>query len=176
MTTIQNIIVYLWFVPVMGFIVLPLLWSFFGMLYRAVERSRLLDIKGYVVLNNQDVKGDSVADNRSRPRIHFESGRACIDEECDCCRASVSDISKHGICLKNVPEKMNVESSPLRVVFRTRQKDYLFMAKPIWKKMAQKGYVVGAEIERIPAGWKDLVKGLSQPFAAESDGVFMKQA
>jgi len=167
MTNIQNIIVYLWFVPVMGFIVLPLFWSLFGMLYRAVERSRLLDIRGYVVLNNQDATGVGVADNRSRPRIHVEEGRACIDEECDCCRASVSNISQHGICLEDVPEKMNLESSPLRVVFRTRQKDYTFMAKPIWKKMAQKGYVIGAEIERIPAGWKDLVGGLRQSFTTE---------
>jgi len=167
MTNIQNIIVYLWFVPVMGFIVLPLFWSLFGMLYRAVERSRLLDIRGYVVLNNQDATGVGVADNRSRPRIHVEEGRACIDEECDCCRASVSNISQHGICLEDVPEKMNLESSPLRVVFRTRQKDYTFMAKPIWKKMAHKGYVIGAEIERIPAGWKDLVGGLRQSFTTE---------
>ena len=167
MTNIQNIIVYLWFVPVIGFIVLPLFWSLFGMLYRAVERSRLLDIRGYVVLNNQNATGAGAADNRSRPRIHVEEGRACIDEECDCCRASVSNISQHGICLKNVPEKMNLESSPLRVVFRTRQKDYTFMAKPIWKKMAQKGYVIGAEIERIPAGWKDLVGGLRQSFTTE---------
>ena len=167
MTNIQNIIVYLWFVPVMGFIVLPMFWSLFGMLYRAVERSRLLDIRGYVVLNNQDAMGARVANNRSRSRINVEEGRACIDEECDCCRASVSNISQHGICLENIPGKMNLESSPLRVVFRTRQKDYTFMAKPIWKKMAQKGYVVGAEIERIPDGWKDLVRGLRQSFVAQ---------
>lgn len=167
MTNIQNIIVYLWFVPVVGFIVLPLFWSLLGMLYRAVERSRLVDIRGYVVLKNQAVRGERVANNRSRSRIYVEEGRACIDEERDCCRASVSNISQHGICLKDIPEKMSLESSPLRVVFRTRQKDYIFTAKPVWKKMSQKGYVVGAEIERIPNGWKDLVGGLRQSFAVE---------
>jgi hypothetical protein len=162
MNNIQNIIVYMWFVPAVGFIVLPLFWSLFGMLYRAVERSRVMDIKGYVVLNNQDAEGAGMAENRSRSRICVEEGRACIDEEGDCCRAFVSNISNHGICLRNIPRKMFLESSAFRVVFRTRQKDYHFMAKPIWKRMAEKGYVIGAEIERIPAGWKDLVRGLRQ--------------
>lgn len=167
MTNIQNIIVYLWFAPMVGFVVLPLFWSLVGMLYRVAERSRLMDTTGYVVLNNQGATGTDAADNRNRPRIYVEEVRACIDEKCDCCRASVSNISKHGICLKDVPEKMNLKSSLLRVVFRTRQKDYTFMAKPVWKKMAKKGYVIGAQIERIPAGWQDLVRGLRQSLTAE---------
>ena len=160
MTNIQTIIVSLWFVPILGFIVLPLLWSLYRVLYRVVDYSRLSDIRGFVALNNLDSQGAEVAEKRERSRIILEKGQACIDEESDCCRAKVSNISKHGLCLRNIPRKMYLESSPFRVVFRTRQKDYTLMARPRWKRMTEKGYMIGAEIDRIPAEWNNLVKDL----------------
>lgn len=162
MTNIQTIIVFMWFVPILGFIVLPLLWSLYRVLYRVVDYSRLSDIRGFVALNNLDSEVAGIKEKRERSRILLEEGQACIDEKSDCCRAKVSNISKHGLCLRNIPRKMYLESNLFRVVFRTRQKDYTVMARPIWKKMTEKGYMIGAEIDRIPAEWNNLVKGLRQ--------------
>jgi len=162
MNNTQNIIVFLWLLPLFGFIILPLLWSIAGMLYRAIERSRLGEISGYVSLNNRDDADTEEDENRGRPRIHLEGGTACIDEERGCCKAAVADISKRGICLKHVPEKMSLESDPIRLVVRTRQKDYTMTATPVWKKLTRKGYVIGAEINQISETWKNFVKGLSR--------------
>jgi hypothetical protein len=161
MTSIQIIIVSLWLVPVAGFIVLPLLWSLYGVFYRAVERSRLSDISGFVALNNRDAETGK-PEKRERSRIRLEKGVACIAAASDCCRAKVSDISRHGLCLSNIPGNMRLESSPWRVVFRTRQKDYTLTVRPIWKKMAGKEYVIGAELDQISTEWQDLIKGLRQ--------------
>jgi len=167
MNDIQEIIVLLWLVPVLGFIVLPLLWSIFGMLYRLVERSKLSDITGFVTLNNWDAATQGKAEKRSRPRINLKEGSACIDGECDCCKALVSNISKQGICLRNIPKKMYLESKAFKVVLRTRQKDYTVMARPVWKRMAGMGCMIGAKIDRVPDEWKSLVTSLCQSSAAE---------
>ncbi len=156
----HNIIVFLWLVPVLGFIVLPSMWSIYGMLYRAFERSRLTDINGYIALNDRDVvTGED--ENRSRPRVHVEGREACIAEECVCSRATVSDFSRHGICLKDVPQKKHLAASSFRLVFRTRQQDYMVIARPVWKRLTGKGYIIGAEIDRIPEAWKNFVTGLT---------------
>lgn len=167
MNTMQTIIVYSWFLPAAGLIVLPLLWSICGMLYRALERSRLSDTKGFIMLNNKDAVDPENSEKRSRPRIRLEEGKACIDAECDCCKALVSNISNQGIGLQNIPRRMYLESDPLRIIFRTRNKDYSLIARTKWKKMVGNGYVIGAEVIRNPADWKVLVQGLSESLQPE---------
>lgn len=167
MNTYDNIIVFLWLVPVLGLIVIPLLWFLFGRIYRAVERSRLAKINGCILENAGNTAGTEKSENRNHPRIRLEEGHAYIDEESDCCKANVSNISKDGICLEHVPGTMNVKSNPnpLWVLLRTETQDYTFTAKPIWTKLTWKGYVIGAEIDRTPSGWENLLKGFNRSCA-----------
>ena len=158
MNTYSTIITLLWLIPVLTLIVVPLLGSLFGTLYRAFDRYRLVQVNGCVVKNNGETAGNGKSESRNRPRIRLGGGKAYIDEENDCCTAEISDISKDGICLKHIPETINVRSNTLRVLFRTREEDYTFTAKPVWKKLTEKGYVFGAEIDRTPSGWENLIK------------------
>ncbi len=162
----ENIIVYLWLVPVIVLIVIPLLWWVFAKLYRAVARTRLAKVEGCILERAGKKAVTENFENRNSPRIRLDEGHAYIDEKSDCCKADVSNISKDGICLQHVPEAMDLKSNPLRVLFRTPEKDYTFMVKPIWKKLTSKGYVIGAEIDQAPSGWKNLLKGFNQPCAA----------
>jgi len=159
----DNIIVYLWVVPVIGLIVIPLLWSLFSRLYRTIERNRVAEVDGCILETAGKAAGAGNVEKRSSHRILLDEGHAYIDEESDCCKAHVSNISMDGICLKHVPEAMNVESNPVMVLFRTPVQDYTFNAKPIWKKLTKKGYVIGAEIDQAPSGWENLLKGFNQP-------------
>ena len=161
MTTMQTMIVYSWFLPAIGLIVLPLVWSVCGMMYRALERSRLSDIKGFVMLNESGTDPAEKPEKRSLTRIGLAEGKACIDGGSDCCKAHVSNISNRGICLHDIPKKMFLEPDPLRIVFRTRSKDYSLTARTKWKKSTGKGYVIGAEVTGFPAEWKKLVQGLN---------------
>ena len=61
---------------------------------------------------------------------------------------------------------MDLKSNPLLVLFRTPEQDYTFNAKPIWKKLTERGYVIGAEINKTPYGWNNLLKGFNQPCAS----------
>ena len=167
MINMQEIIVATWLVPVLGFIVLPFVWTVCATLYRVVERSMIPDMRGFVALNDRDAVSGGKAENRGRLRIHIQEGRALVDEECDCCKAVVSNISNHGICLRNIPRKMYLESNLFRVIFRTREKDYSLTAKPVWKKLTGQGYMLGAFIDPVPEAWNDFVKGLSKSFSTK---------
>jgi hypothetical protein len=162
MTTLQNIAVYLWLAPVLILVVFPLLWSLFRAIYRMADRSRLADVRGYVVA------GTAESDKRHRDRILVEEGWAYVDAECDCCKAAVSNISEDGICLKHIAPSIGTEPEQLRVVFRTRQKDYDLTAKPKWKHLTDEGYEIGAEIEGTPPGWNSLVEGFVPRMASSS--------
>ena len=162
MNILETIVVYMWFAPVLGFIVLPLLWSACGSIYRFMERSRLADIRGFVALNNRGKVETDTRENRGRLRIGLKNGTACIAGEDECWKTSVLNISKQGICLHDVPQKLYQRSTPLHVLFRTRRKDYMVTARPVWKKFTGRGYDLGARIEQIPTGWENLVGGLKQ--------------
>ncbi len=149
-------IVFLWIVPVFLLVILPLLWSFFGSLYRGYERSMLADVRGFIEIDERDTEDGEETDRRQYQRIRLDGGKACVDEYKGCCKAFVANISEQGICLKNIPRKMFLESGSFRLVFRTPQKDYFLMAKPRWKKMNGNRYMIGAELIKVPAGWKEL--------------------
>jgi len=152
MTTLQYIVTFLWLVPVIGLIVVPLLWSLFRSLYTGVTHSRLADIRGYVTAEAPGIE------KRHLDRIHLEGGRAYVDEEDGCYEASVADISKDGICLKDISGNVNPESDQLKVLFRTRRKDYILKARPTWKKLTDRGYAIGAGIQGTTSEWDKLVE------------------
>ena len=135
-----------------------------NMVYRVIDRSKLADIKGFVEIDKSEQVKTGKTENRSRLRIGLSGGTACIDGEDGCYKTSVLNISNRGLCLHNVPKKMYKNVNPLKVLFRTRKKDYMVTAKPVWKKFTGKGYDVGARIDQIPTGWKGLVAGLNQSF------------
>ena len=105
MNTYDNIIVYLWLVPVIGLIVIPLLWSLLNWLYRTIQRTRLVEVEGCIMENTGNLE------KRNSHRVCLDEGHAYIDEESDCCKADVSDVSTNGICLKHVPEAMDLKSN-----------------------------------------------------------------
>jgi len=163
-----DFIVYLWILPVFCLIVLPLCWLFCGKFYRWYERSRLADVKGFIEVDKRDMQHVDSKERRQHVRIGLDGGKACIDEESDCCKSIVPNISQQGICLKNIPRKMYMESGLFRVVFRTREKDYSMMARPRWKKTAESGQVIGAELIKVPAGWNELNRRFARPLVVEA--------
>jgi len=47
-----DLIVYLWMLPVLCMVVLPVLWSLTCMLYKTVDRARLADVRGFVEVDS----------------------------------------------------------------------------------------------------------------------------
>lgn len=165
METFDNVMIYIWLIPVIGLIVIPLLWSLFVKLYKTIERSRLAKVEGCILENSVADAGTENFEKRCNNRIRLNEGHAYIDELSDCCKADVSNISQNGICLNRVPEAMDLKPTSLMVLFRTPEEDYTFRAKPIWKKLTGNGYVMGAKIDQTPVGWENLLQEFDQTCA-----------
>jgi hypothetical protein len=163
-----DLMIYLWMLPVLGMVVLPALWTMTCMLYQAVERSRLVDVRGFIEVNHQGAGDQAGRERRKSPRVRIEGAKANVAREINCCRISVSNISHHGICFTNIPRKMYLEEDKLKVVFRTREQDYTMFVQPKWMEKEENCAMLGAEIVTIPAGWESFVNGLSRPFVAEA--------
>lgn len=162
MNTYGNIFIYLWLIPVIGLIVIPVLWSLFSSLYRALERKRMVRVDG-CILEGAEME---MEEKRNSSRILLNEGHAYIDEPDDCCRAQVTNISRYGICLNHIPKAVDVKTDPMMVLFRTPEHDFTFHARPMWKKLTGTGYVVGAAIDQAPTGWENMLAKFDQPCAA----------
>ena len=150
-----DLIVYLWTLPVIGFVLMPLAWALAGMFYRQYERSKLADIRGYIEVNKQEGQPE----RRKEPRVTLEGGKASVAQNCKCCSAQVANISKAGICLKNRQHKMDMEHDRIKMVFKTKDKYYTMDVRPKWIQLVPDGYVMGGEIVNRTRGWRGFVRG-----------------
>jgi hypothetical protein len=162
-----ELIIYLWMVPVLAMVILPALFYVTGMVYRGVERSRLSDIRGFVALSSGTES--SSPERRKNHRILLNQGQKAKIAKLDrCCQSQVVNMSESGLCLQNVPRKIFEDrEGSLRVVLRTRTKDYPMLVQPKWRNSSENGFTIGTEIKRSPAGWQDLIEALCKKSVPE---------
>ncbi len=164
-----ELLIYLWMLPVLALVILPALWTFTGILYRAVEWSRLADVRGYLDIGQGESADPQIPERRRFPRISIEGRRAKIARKVKCCKAYVANISSCGLCFSNMPSKMfRAEENTLKVVFRTRERDYTMFVRPRWGRRGEGGYVIGTEIVKGADGWDAFVSSICQPVFAEA--------
>lgn len=163
-----EIMMYLWLLPVLGMVVLPALWILLCKFVRAMERNYLQDVQGFLDVTGHTPQGEGDQERRRHDRIQVQAPKANISQQGKCCRTNIANVSTHGICLEGVPEKLYVEKNgTLKVVVRTREQSYPMFIRPKWSKLGKKGYVIGAEIIRSPAGWLDFIQEIYQPVIAQ---------
>ena len=164
-----DFMVYLWMLPVLLMIIVPALWSMFGMLYKGIERSRFSDVKGFVEIRTPVPDEDGYIERRHQARIQIKGPKAVVGRQKKCCQTYISNVSSKGICLSNIPQKMFKEvNDKFRVIFRSRERDYTMLVQPMWKKSGGNGYMVGAEILTLPVGWAAFVNEFCQPPLAKA--------
>lgn len=161
--------IYVWILPIIGFVILPLMWSAICMLYRGIEQSRLANVKGFVEVSTPILEGNENIEKRRQTRVQVECPKAVVALQMKCCKTHVSNISSKGICLSNVPRKVIKEANTkFRVIFRSREREYKMLVQPKWSKFGDNGYKIGAEILSIPAGWESFVNEFCQPSLAKT--------
>lgn len=164
-----ELMIYLWLLPVLGMVVLPVLGALTCKMYQAAERSRLSDVRGFLdlnMINSPDVENQ---ERRTYPRICIEAPKANVARQAKCCRTFITNISQKGLCINNVPRKMYEETGDtFKVVFRSPGRNYTMHVKPIWKKQYTKGYMIGAELISVPSSWESFILELCNPKHAQA--------
>lgn len=157
MVIISEYIVVLWMLPVTVFLILPLCIFIMNLLFTS---SRHMALKLRDVSSNRHA-GQPAAearDSRKDQRIAVKGLRADISDGITTYNGLVANISKLGICLKDVPEKLSTSRSLLSIIIHSSSGNFKIVARPRWNQLqANSGKTIGVEIASSPDNWGDFV-------------------
>ena len=148
-----DLIVYLWLLPVVLLIIMPVLFKTGCMFFRMTTR-------GQAACEKEPVQPNNTADQMERrksPRVKVIGVVAQVRGADDYCTAMVTDVSTFGLCLKNIPQALLDGAKKFKVIVNTHVDNFEMMIYPRWEKVLESGYLVGAEIENAPRGWNEYI-------------------
>ena len=69
----------------------------------------------------------------------------------------ISDVSRFGICISDLPRRLNDKVKRMTVVVNGHGKNFKMLVKPRWAEQAGLRKMVGCEIVNTPWEWTDFV-------------------
>ena len=75
-------------------------------------------------------------------------------------RGEISDASRVGICMVNLPRDMNYNVRQIKVFITGRGQKFKMQVNPRWTKAKGCGKTLGAEIQDSPLGWAEFIINL----------------
>lgn len=143
-----GLLVYLWFIPPLLQIVLPLLMLFIWLIARLPK---------LFTPRKPAPETITVVERRKYPRVAGELIGAVIADSNGKVIGEVKNISTSGICVSGFPkytEKIHGE-----MTLRTSENnDFKLLVQPRWVQMKKTGKVFGASILNHPVGWPILAR------------------
>ena len=151
MNNIPTMIVGFWILPVLFFAIIPLV--FLGI-------SLAAQLISYLLLPSQrrGLTREIRSEKRAHRRIHADDMRVDISDGVDVSNGLVCDISKLGICIMGIPERLFKRAARLAVVVDSHGETFSLHVMPKWQRGGAAGKQIGASIEYAPDGWSDFVK------------------
>lgn len=77
-----------------------------------------------------------------------------------CFHGEIADASRTGLCMVNLPRKMNCNVRQIQVVIIGRGRKFKMQVNPRWTKVKGCGKTLGAEIQDPPLGWAEFIMNL----------------
>lgn len=140
-----DLIIYLWLFPLVLLILLPLALSMIGLFLRVMDKFFFA----------AELTG---REKRLHPRfIPYEGTFAEVSVGDTTCTGLVCNISRLGISLKHLPDKISDRVEELRVVIRGYGADHNLLVRPKWILATESGQQIGAEIDQAPPGWNQFL-------------------
>lgn len=151
MENIPGYIAILWCAPLILFIILPL-----GTLIIWLSAQGVL--KATRALSPTKMASPQVLEKRKTDRINVKNLRVDISDGLGTCSGLVENVSRMGLCIKNVPESLSISNALLSVVVRDQGASYRIVARPRWEKWHPSGVkTIGAELASYPKNWNTFV-------------------
>jgi hypothetical protein len=72
----------------------------------------------------------------------------------------VQDVSRFGICIKNLPQRINDKAKKIIIVVTGNGRTFKMRARPCWGTLDNREKSVGAELINPPWDWTDFVASL----------------
>lgn len=156
MVMISDYIVLLWMAPAMVLLIMPITIFTTAALFKAARSLAVTMRRAFTRRNNrQSAKGE---DTRQSGRISILGLRADISDSMTSCTGLVANISRMGLCLKDVPERFSISRSFLSINIHGRSANYRLVARPRWERFQSvRGKTIGLEIARAPDNWDEFL-------------------
>ncbi len=136
-------LVYLWFIPLLLQLVLPLLMLIVWLFYRLTK---------FFATRGTTSPAIKTIERRAYPRIAGELLGAVIADSNGKIVGRVKNISTSGICVTGFPK--NAVKIQKELTLRTGENNaFQLLIKPRWVQMKRTGKVFGASILNHPVGW-----------------------
>ena len=152
MLQITELLVWAWVLPLILVVAIPLLTSS-GKCFVSLFRNYCSPVE----------KEEMIEEKRKHRRYSLKEGN-CVevrmgDNACSIiCTGLLSDISRVGISLTEIPVMFLDRVERLTVVIRGYGEDHTLRIKPKWSVATVAGKQIGAEIESASAGWQQFLK------------------
>ncbi|MFH1217846.1 MAG: hypothetical protein V1706_15235 [Pseudomonadota bacterium] len=166
MTYFQNFIVYLWFFPVLLFIMLPLAVSTGGIVVGVTTKAFTALKKNRAFGQEDRPKPQDALDKRKDPRVVLSGAEVVVSDGFHSCSGFVCNISRFGMSLAGLPEKFYKEANKLSVVLKGQDRDYSMQLQPKWVRIVG-SQRIGGELENVSAGWSEFIDSFQTDLQAE---------
>ncbi|OKY74961.1 MAG: hypothetical protein BM485_11055 [Desulfobulbaceae bacterium DB1] len=169
-----QLFVYMWFLPVTFFILLPFAFMLSTMFITFATRAAAIRPKqenrnaseGELIIQESDP-----IDKRLHPRFRIAGISADASNGIDLCTGLACNISRSGIGLIDIPEKFAQNPGNLSVVISGRQKIFRMVIQPQWHQAIGQRKRLGGKVVSPPVGWPEFIQHYESIFKGLGKGL-----
>ncbi len=145
--------IYLWLLPLILFLLVPLSMTMGGRIGKLSNRVIAI-FTGQSSHTEIPSTRDREKDKRRHPRIKIASTTISVTDGCIFSTAVVENISEFGICLKDLPEPLYKNADILTIFSNDDKTIPTLRIKPKWERTVERrGKTIGAAIVEISDEW-----------------------
>ena len=95
--------------------------------------------------------------NRVYQRVEVSGFQADVSDGMGFFPGEVCDVSRFGLCMRDLPKRVNETSNRMTVVVSGNGKNFKMIVRPKWSQASGLRKTVGFEILNTPYEWTDFI-------------------
>ncbi len=153
-----ELMVYVWLIPVFLFFILPGMIMVPHMVFQLAARCVTYFMRSATVsAQSRDVQNENSLEKRRSPRCCVSGVVADVTDGINSCTGLVCNISKIGIGLMDLPEKIMQKADKLSIIIKGHDGHYPMYLNPQWVDNKGSSLRIGGLIENVPTDWEIFV-------------------
>ncbi len=146
-----DIIMYLWFLPLTVWILIPTALGAIGLSCKLISQVLFIDTAQPQMLHNRNRRQDE--------RFKIAPLMVQVSDGHRSAQGTINNISRCGLCLKNLPEIISRTAERLTVTLTQQGAELRTLhVQPVWTQADDTGLAIGSILHQPPARWREFVR------------------
>ena len=107
-------------------------------------------------------------EHRKYPRLNAAEMDISISDRIGFSNGIVKDVSRFGVCITDIPRRLQPENDCITVVINNRDKRFKLQLKPQWEKQEGLTIATGTAIDEAPWEWVELIMRMERQGTVQS--------